>query len=64
VFHDSCGECHTATGHETNVVNGDVALSDLSAPIIASFVRVMPVRLSRADVAAVAAYVHAAEPRR
>jgi hypothetical protein len=33
----------------------------LSSADVASFVRVMPVRLARADVAAVADYVQAAE---
>lgn len=59
VFAASCAGCHTLTGHDTRVRGGDLAIARLSAADVASFVRVMPVRLSPRQVAAVAAYVHA-----
>jgi mono/diheme cytochrome c family protein len=58
LFASACTRCHTLTGHDTNAPGGDLALSDLSAQDIASFARIMPVRLSRAGIDAVAAYVH------
>jgi mono/diheme cytochrome c family protein len=60
VFATACAGCHTVTGHDTRARGGDLAIAPLTAREVASFVRVMPVRLSRADVAAVAAYVHTA----
>jgi mono/diheme cytochrome c family protein len=63
VFAAACFGCHTLTGHDTPTAGGDLAIARLSVRDLESFVRVMPVRLTRADVAAVAAYVHAAEGR-
>jgi len=60
VFAAACAGCHTLTGHDTHAPGGDLAIAKLSAHDIASFVDVMPVRLSPADVGAVAAYVQAA----
>jgi mono/diheme cytochrome c family protein len=60
VFVAACGGCHTLTGRDSRAPGGDLAIATLSAADIASFVRVMPVHLSRADVRAVSAYVHAA----
>lgn len=59
VFRHDCSGCHTVTGRDRDVPGGDLAIAKLDASDIASFVRVMPVRLSAADVDAVAAYVHA-----
>lgn len=64
MFAAACAGCHTLTGHDTRAPGGDLAIARLSPSEIASFVRVMPVRLSRAEVDAVAAYVHAAPRRR
>jgi mono/diheme cytochrome c family protein len=61
VFARSCSSCHSLTGHDTARPGGDLGVAMLSSADVASFVRVMPVRLARADVAAVADYVHAAE---
>jgi len=63
VFTAACASCHTLTGHDSRARGGDLAIATLSASDIASFVRVMPVHLSRADVTAVSAYVHAAATR-
>ena len=60
IFERSCSGCHTLTGHDTPARGGDLATAKLSVADIASFVRVMPVRLSSDQVAAVAAYVHGA----
>jgi len=60
VFSASCAACHTLTGRDSRARGGDLAIAKLSAADIASFVRVMPVHLSPAEVDAVAAYVHAA----
>jgi len=60
IFERSCSGCHTVTGHDTQARGGDLATAKLSVADIASFVRVMPVRLSSDQVDAVAAYVHAA----
>jgi mono/diheme cytochrome c family protein len=59
IFAGSCSGCHSLTGHDTSMPGGDLAVAKLSTADIASFVRVMPVRLSAAQVEAVAAYVHA-----
>lgn len=58
MFARACAGCHTLTGHDTSVPGGDLAMQKLSVADIESFVRVMPVRLTRADADAVAAYVH------
>jgi mono/diheme cytochrome c family protein len=60
VFAAACAGCHTVTGHDTRARGGDLGIAQLSAGDVASFVRVMPVHLSARQVAAVAAYVHAA----
>jgi hypothetical protein len=60
VFASACANCHTAIGRDSRAPGGDLAVAKLSERDIASFVRVMPVRLSQADVHAVSAYVHAA----
>lgn len=60
MFAAACASCHTLTGRDTRARGGNLAIAELSPRDIASFVRVMPVRLSPADVDAVAAYVHAA----
>ena len=60
VFAAACASCHTLTGHDSRAPGGDLAIAKLSAADIASFVRVMPVHLSTAEVNAVAAYVHTA----
>jgi mono/diheme cytochrome c family protein len=59
VFAHSCTGCHTLTGHDTRASGGDLAIGRLTTAELASFVRVMPVRLSPADVDAVAAYLRA-----
>ena len=63
VFAAACAGCHTLTGRDSRAPGGDLAIARLSAADIASFVRVMPVHLTPADVQAVAAYVHAAAMR-
>lgn len=63
VFASACAGCHTLTGRDSRAPGGDLAIARLSAADIASFVRVMPVHLSLAQVDAVAAYVHAAAMR-
>ena len=64
VFASACSGCHTLAGHDTPVQGGDLATTTLTVDEIESFVRVMPVRLTSGQVAAVAAYVHDAELRR
>jgi mono/diheme cytochrome c family protein len=63
VFAAACAGCHSLTGRDSGVPGGDLAIAKLSARDIASFVNVMPVHLSRADVDAVATYVQAAAAR-
>lgn len=63
VFTAVCAGCHTLTGRDSRAPGGDLAIAKLSAADIASFVRVMPVHLSPAQVHAVAAYVHTAALR-
>jgi mono/diheme cytochrome c family protein len=63
VFAGSCAGCHTLTGRDSRARGGDLAIVVLSPYAIASFVDVMPVHLARADVDAVAAYVHAEAAR-
>jgi mono/diheme cytochrome c family protein len=58
VFREACSSCHTLTGRNTSVSGGDLAMAKLSVADIESFVRVMPVRLTPAEIAAVSAYVH------
>jgi mono/diheme cytochrome c family protein len=57
-FDAACSACHTLTGHDTATVGGDLAIADLSTRVIASFIRVMPVHLSSAEIGDVARYVH------
>lgn len=64
MFASACSGCHTLTGHDTHVSGGDLAIEALSVADIESFVRVMPVHITPAEVAEVAAYVHSAEVRR
>jgi mono/diheme cytochrome c family protein len=59
VFSRACAGCHTLTGHDTNVDGGDLGRSRLTVAQIESFTRVMPVRLTPAQVHAVSAYVAA-----
>jgi mono/diheme cytochrome c family protein len=63
VFAAACAGCHTLTGRDSNAPGGDLAIAKLGARDIASFVRVMPVHLSPADVEAVATYVHVVAAR-
>jgi mono/diheme cytochrome c family protein len=63
VFRRDCSDCHTLAGHDTSAAGGDLAIGNLSIPVLASFVRVMPVRLTLNDVAVVTAYVRAAQER-
>ena len=63
VFAATCTGCQTLTGRDSRAPGGDLAIANLSARDIASFVRVMPVHLSSDQVNAVAAYVHAAAAR-
>ena len=63
-FASDCSRCHTLTGRDSRASGGDLAIARLSVPDIASFVRVMPVKLSSAEVEAVAVYVHAARVQR
>ena len=44
--------CAGESARDSRAPGGDLAIAKLSAAEIASFVRVMPVHLSRADVAA------------
>ncbi len=64
VFVAACARCHTLTGHDSRAAGGDLAIAELSAGAVESFVHVMPVHLTRAEEAAVAAYVDAAAARR
>ena len=59
VFERSCFGCHTLTGHVTPASGGDLAIAKLNVRDVASFTRIMPVKLSNAQVVAVATYVHA-----
>lgn len=63
IFRSACASCHTLTGHETQTAGGDLAVAELGVRDLRSFTRVMPGRLTAADVDAVAAYVRAAELR-
>jgi hypothetical protein len=63
VFRRDCSECHTVTGHDGRTVGGDLAIGYLALPVLVTFVREMPVRLTRHDIAVVTAYVHAAQQR-
>jgi mono/diheme cytochrome c family protein len=63
VFATDCSSCHTLTGHDTSVQGGDLAVEVLSTADIESFVHVMPVHLTPAKAAAVAAYVHREQAR-
>ncbi|HEY2072445.1 MAG TPA: hypothetical protein VGG88_02595 [Gaiellaceae bacterium] len=58
MFANACSDCHTLTGRDTSVAGGDLAMEVLSVADIESFVKVMPVHLTPANAAAVAAYVH------
>jgi mono/diheme cytochrome c family protein len=60
VFVRSCTGCHTLTGRDTDAAGGDLAIARLPLADLRSFIRVMPVHLSRAELNAVAAYVDAA----
>lgn len=62
MFAVACAGCHTLRGDEARTPGGPVAVADLSVQDLQSFVRAMPVRLSSQDIAAVAAYVRAADP--
>lgn len=64
VFASACAGCHTVTGHDTDVPGGDLAMTKLSVADIESFARVMPVHVTRQEIADVAAFVHLAEARR
>jgi mono/diheme cytochrome c family protein len=57
VFATRCAGCHTLTGHDTNVDGGDLGLGCMTVTQVASFVRVMPVRLTRRQAADVSLYV-------
>jgi mono/diheme cytochrome c family protein len=59
VFAAACSSCHTLTGRDSRAPGGDLAIGRFSVADIESFVRIMPVTLSPADVHAVAVYVHA-----
>lgn len=64
VFTHSCAGCHTLTGHDTQTPGGDLAIARLSVADLASFARAMPIRLSAADLQAVANYIHTVTIRR
>lgn len=57
IFDRSCSGCHSLTGRDVGRPGGDLAALRLSRADVASFGRVMPVRLSADEVDAVAAYV-------
>ena len=57
VFVAACSSCHTLTGHDSRAPGGDLAIGRFTVPDIESFVRIMPVHISPADVQAVAVYV-------
>jgi mono/diheme cytochrome c family protein len=57
VFATRCTGCHTLTGHDTSVDGGDLGVGCMTAAQVASFARVMPVRLTRRQTRDVAAYV-------
>jgi mono/diheme cytochrome c family protein len=57
VFSRACANCHTLTGHDTNVDGGDLAVGRLSVREVESFTRIMPVHLSRDELRAVSRYV-------
>lgn len=59
VFEESCTGCHTLTGRDSKAAGGDLAIARLPPADLLSFIRVMPVHLSHAEMDAVAAYVHA-----
>jgi mono/diheme cytochrome c family protein len=59
VFVRSCTGCHTLTGRDTDVPGGDLAIARLPPADLRSFIRVMPVHLSRAELDAVVVYVAA-----
>jgi len=63
VFAAVCAGCHTLTGHDSRAPGGDLAMAKLSTRAIVSFVHLMPVHLTGANVSAVAAYVHATAVR-
>ena len=58
VFVAACSSCHTLTGHDSRAPGGDLAIGRFTVPEIESFVRIMPVHISPAEVQAVAIYVH------
>jgi hypothetical protein len=57
VFASGCTSCHTLTGHDTNVDGGDLGVGCMTAAQVASFARVMPVRLTPRQTHDVAVYV-------
>lgn len=59
MFVAACSSCHTLTGHDSRAPGGDLAIGRFTVPDIESFVRIMPVHVSPANVHAVAVYVHA-----
>lgn len=59
VFARACSACHTLTGHDMPISGGDLAIAKLDVRTLASFIRVMPVWLTAAEVDEVASYVYA-----
>ena len=57
VFDTRCTSCHTLTGHDTTVEGGDLGTGCMTVAQVASFARVMPVRLTRRQTNDVAIYV-------
>lgn len=65
IFARSCSDCHTLTGHDTQVDGGDLIPLSASLAQIESFVRAMPLRprLTPAEIAVVSRYVRSKQPR-
>lgn len=60
IFARSCSGCHTVTGRESATSGGNLLNAHLSIADLASFAKEMPTPrpLSRAEILAVAEYVH------
>jgi mono/diheme cytochrome c family protein len=63
VFAAACSSCHTLTGRDSHAPGGDLGIGLFSVADIESFVRIMPVKLTSAEVHAVAVYVHERQAR-
>ncbi len=63
LFKRACAGCHTLNAADTNARGGDLAQDVLPIQDLVSFERIMPVKLTPAQIYSVAIYLHTIEAK-